>query len=448
MVSLRKTFCIILLLLCSTVLIQAACAETIGQVKSLPLGAPVVVSGVVTWIKGFECYVESQDRAAGIWVQGSTIGINLGDKVTVAGTLAMDSYELVIAESAIYPSGQAAIIAPFGMPNKGVAGAYAFEQFRVQDRVAFKIPGDGIGYRWDYAGGAPNVGMLVKTWGRVVSTYYSVESDIKYFYIDDGSGVTADLGDKGILVYSSAGVKQGDVVSVTGVSSVELAFDQPDKLIRVIRPRNVADVEVLHSPERVVGFSDEFDGTEIDPRWAIVPGPGSFAVESGNLVLTPQLVDNYSVDFRITLAQLLPDNYDLDVKVVLDFSDDPVYQAQAVSLSLVSSIGGKGQLSNRTSVFTAERYSGLGDIIFIGYPNNPNYMPLPNNSFLFHLSRRGNTTTGRISYDGVTYSQDYTMTGQSTLVIYALATTMQTNPQPTDQFKAYIDYIRITPVNE
>ncbi len=98
----------------------------------------------------------------------------------------------------------------------------------------------------EVVGGARNTGLLVTTWGTVNAVYYSPISDAHWFYIDDGCGVVSDYGDNGIIVYSPADVRQGDFVTVTGVSSTEVSFDDPTRLVRSIRPRTADDVRVLN----------------------------------------------------------------------------------------------------------------------------------------------------------------------------------------------------------
>ena len=62
-----------LLLMCG-----AAQAVSIAQAKSSPAMMRVSVDGVVTYIEPGECYVESTDRAGGVWVIAPTDGVSIG----------------------------------------------------------------------------------------------------------------------------------------------------------------------------------------------------------------------------------------------------------------------------------------------------------------------------------------------------------------------------------
>jgi hypothetical protein len=91
----------------------------------------------------------------------------------------------------------------------------------------------------DGATGLSNIGLLVTTCGRVIS----VENG--NFYIDDGSKVLDGFPKVGVLVCGSdVGITApapGQYVVVTGISGASMV---DSKIIRVLRPRNSADVRV------------------------------------------------------------------------------------------------------------------------------------------------------------------------------------------------------------
>ncbi|MFQ3549843.1 MAG: hypothetical protein SNJ70_08855 [Armatimonadota bacterium] len=99
-------------------------------------------------------------------------------------------------------------VAPWGMTNANLGGT-ALNEY---------TPGveNGIGPH--------NVGLLVKTWGKV--TYRNVTQ--KFFYIDDGSGLTDGSGYTGIRVsYNNlasgnniSAPTVGHYLTITGISSV------------------------------------------------------------------------------------------------------------------------------------------------------------------------------------------------------------------------------------
>ena len=100
------------------------------------------------------------------------------------------------------------VVAPWGMTNANVGGS-DLNQY---------TPGveNGIGPH--------NVGLLVKTWGKV--TYRNTTQ--KFFYIDDGSGLSDGSGYTGIRVsYNNLASGNnisaptiGHYLTVTGISSV------------------------------------------------------------------------------------------------------------------------------------------------------------------------------------------------------------------------------------
>ena len=232
---------VLLCFLCVAV-VEAGVCGTIGEVKAQPQGTLVCVTGSVTYIEPTECYIESADRSAGIWVQADTSGIVLADLVSASGTLGIANGERVIQSATLSLAGVGPAIAPLGVRNNWLGGFYQAGTAALQDFVAYRIPDDGTGRRWQAAAGASTIGLLATTWGRVNAVYYSPITNAHWFYIDDGSGVVSDCGDLGVIVYSGADVHQGDCVTVTGVSSIELSFDDATRLVRSIRPRSGGDV--------------------------------------------------------------------------------------------------------------------------------------------------------------------------------------------------------------
>ncbi|MCX6343612.1 MAG: hypothetical protein NT018_00895 [Armatimonadetes bacterium] len=91
--------------------------------------------------------------------------------------------------------------------------------------------------------GTYNVGLLMKTWGRVQPGGGS-----DWFYIDDGSLLTDGFGNTGvkvtlvgILAPPKAPPQEGHYVLVTGLSSCEIPLGQTQP-VRLIRPRCADDI--------------------------------------------------------------------------------------------------------------------------------------------------------------------------------------------------------------
>jgi hypothetical protein len=98
--------------------------------------------------------------------------------------------------------------------------------------------------------GLNNIGLLVKTWGTV--TY--VDTDSKFFYIDDGSKLDDQSGiaeARGVRV-SYAGLAQGNTftapdngqfVVITGISSTTaITVGENTRIIPTLRPRRDTDM--------------------------------------------------------------------------------------------------------------------------------------------------------------------------------------------------------------
>lgn len=237
----------------------AAPAETISQIKRFLDWTPVATSGVVTYLTSQDCYIESPDRCAAIWVQAHMTAIEPGDHVQVAGVLSTVDGERVICEASVYPDGASIPIWPLAMACKWIGGSWFGYQDCAWDVRLVRVQ-QGYQWRWVPASGLNNTGLLVTTVGTVTAAYTLPSAGVQWFYIDDGSKATADLGEDGILVEYAADVEQGDLVSVTGISSVEGTLDDGWRVIRAIRPRSSEDIRVLGEAEQTESCSPgEFD---------------------------------------------------------------------------------------------------------------------------------------------------------------------------------------------
>lgn len=191
--------------------------NTVGEAKQMPPGSLVSLRGkVVTGAFSGYFYMQELDRSSGIRVV-STIPVNKGDIVDAVGTISVCDGERQI--------------------NAGMLGAMG---------VAGTPPGP-LGIRGDALGGGPlnahtpgitagiganNIGLLVKTWGKVTTT----GSD--YFCIESKPALVVKV-KSGTLVKPAV----GKWVAVTGICTCDVASGA---IGRAIQPREQADIKLLN----------------------------------------------------------------------------------------------------------------------------------------------------------------------------------------------------------
>ena len=454
-----KTRLMLFLIVLCAVCHASAWSEGISAAKVTPQSMPVSVTGAVTLVNPLDCYIESENRTGGIWVQGDTSGVQIGDVVTAVGSISMEDGELVVVDAVITPTGGQADIYPFGMQNKWVGGASVgsakIEDFRQQFGA------------WVTTGGASNTGLLVKTWGTVTSAYHSAETGARWFYIDDGFGAVSDLGDIGILVYSNADVKLGQFVTVTGVSSVEPSLDEPTRLIRVIRTRTPEDVQVEREPDPAYPFSDEFDLPVMDNRWATAPkvdaggqslpaaGTISLASNPGWLTLSfiedPEHYKAHSED----VIQPMDGDWDLDAKMRME-SDLPEGLYQGIVLVLRREPRGRLLQTEVPGIVLAglvwlgpeQTESMLLTYVADAIPESDG-VTFEGNTRYFKLRKRGDTLYGSASDDGADYCDEFTTNCASRrfLAIYAFSLTND-GSYHVMPMTGLMDYIRFSPPSD
>ncbi len=412
----------------------ASYCASIAEVKSGDW-LQVTVEGVVTYLEPLECYIESPDRSGGIWVRGSTEGVGIGDSVLATGTFAVVDGEPAITAASILPHGMPSEIRPFGMRNSAIGGASKWSPLSIKD---FR------GAAWSPAFGANNTGVLVTTWGTVTGAYYSPINDTHWFYVDDGSGVVGDCGDKGVLVYSQAEAHRGDFVSVTGVSSTEPSLDDPGRLVRVLRTRQAADVGALGDGAlagRFEVFADEFNSPVLDRRWIVTQGKGSWSLQEkpGWLSITPSTQPGWPC-WVWEFSQCPRGDWDLETKLQLLWIGGLNVYVNGVYVCLMDRTG---PIDTQVSEFglvgvtrDSSNYQYLARIL-------DQYVPIPTgDTCWFRVRRRGATVSVQSSYDGVNYTQWTSTTrpegGYLTVLPFGTG----------DQFRACIDYFRLSEVKE
>ena len=193
--------------------------SSLAEIKTSSDGTVVAsLPSVVTAVFGDDFYIEQLNRAAGIRVRKAGHGLQLGDKVATIGTLGTNSDGERYVEAAVIQESGTGNVDPLGTTNSSLGGGDFLDSIT------------GFGQNGVLGGfGLNNIGLLIKTWGKVAS----VGAD--QFTIDDGSDVD-------IKCVVPAGVtlpSLDDYVSVTGISSCEKPGDD---LLPLIRARSQDDV--------------------------------------------------------------------------------------------------------------------------------------------------------------------------------------------------------------
>jgi uncharacterized protein (TIGR03790 family) len=184
----------------------------------------VVTAGTLE-MGGGEFYVEDHTRAGGIRIVSSQI-LEEGDVVSIVGDLVTENGERSVAATEVQTDEHLLTrLAPVQMQNRAVGGGDVNDQTR-------GITG-AVGLR--------NLGLLIKTWGRVT---YVGGVDEPFFYIDDGSRLVDGSGHVGIKILSR-GIPKPEIgrwVSVLGVSSCE---QRDTSVVRVVKLRRPTDIKYI-----------------------------------------------------------------------------------------------------------------------------------------------------------------------------------------------------------
>lgn len=192
---------------------------SIAEAKKLANGITVEVSDAVVsavFPDGF--YIEDAKRTSGIKVIMQNPAVTEGQAVNVTGvvTTLNDEQQIINATVLAAADGAATPVGPLAMANTVMGSASA-------------LPGLAKGL------GLGNVGLLVKTWGKVTA---SGTSPYPYFTIDDGSGVGVK-----VRALSASGLPDiGKSVVVIGISGVEK--DAAGNRLRLLRIRKAADISI------------------------------------------------------------------------------------------------------------------------------------------------------------------------------------------------------------
>ncbi len=195
----------------------------LGKAKEMTSGEVVVADLIVTRVHSDRFNVETEDRSLGMAVEGT--GATRGKRISLFGGLATNSDgERVIELGHILSEADATPPRPLGMATRSVGGSQSV----------------GLQIGCLDAAGPNNIGLDVRVWGRITA----ISPDSTWLTIDDGAGRPSGLGPIGLAVSGqiSAGTRQvGDIISVTGSSSMFGAEDGSHSLIRVAGSEDIVE---------------------------------------------------------------------------------------------------------------------------------------------------------------------------------------------------------------
>jgi len=183
-------------------------APSLNGIKAYPDGEWAAATGkIVTAVFDGFFYIEDPDRTSGIRVVSAEMAA-VGSKLNVEGPLGTIGQERCINAGRIEDLGYVGLLEPLGVSNRSLGGA--------------SIPGQtGV----MGASGANNIGLLIRTWGRVI------EVTADGFTIDDGSGASVE-----VLAGNLGLPAAGSYVSVAGISSCVERGEQAASLVLLTEP--------------------------------------------------------------------------------------------------------------------------------------------------------------------------------------------------------------------
>jgi len=186
------------------------CADPVspGGAKLLEDGLGAVLPDQIVSAVWDNCfYLEDESRVAGIRVEMSNHGLSVGRRAYVAGVMGTNSDGERFIDATTAQDRGSGSVQPLGLPNYMLGGADCPWQMGITG-----------------ARGVNNIGLLVKTWGRVTASGTDPRGHFAWFYVDDGSGIRDGTGEVGVFCRARDGVEApyvGAFVDVTGISSCE-----------------------------------------------------------------------------------------------------------------------------------------------------------------------------------------------------------------------------------
>ena len=211
----------------------------IPDAKKLPDGDPVQLVGMtVTYVATDFFYIEQLDAISGIRVETTSGFVFRGDMIDVMGTIWTNpDKERYITPSGFYVLGMGPGVRGHYMKNKDVGGGPFGYQLGVYCWQWVYPPGEDPYEDWLPLAGPNNIGLYVKTAGRVTQVVGGPGPQL--IYIDDGSKLEDHLRTTvGVRVECDLlpMVMPGDWVLVSGVCSCYLDPDPAvdDPLCRIL----------------------------------------------------------------------------------------------------------------------------------------------------------------------------------------------------------------------
>lgn len=203
--------------------------DSIGQAKTLPDGRLVKVGPAVASSSSGQIsdriYLQEEDRSAGIGAKPGGFTAGDGDRITLVGRLTSDKTERYLEQADLLAKASGASPEPVSLNNRSIGGG-PFHYWAGP-------PASGQIGATD-AFGANNVGLLVRTWGRVLGTGSG------YFDISDGSLAS-------LRVFHPAGLfnkpQVGSFVACTGLSGLR---EEAGILHPALRLRSALDILTLY----------------------------------------------------------------------------------------------------------------------------------------------------------------------------------------------------------
>ena len=220
--------------------IGAEVFDTIAQARAHPDGTWVAVRyKVATGAFPSYYYIQEPDRSSGMRVAaGGHYGP--GYEMTVAGTLGTSFAERQIVPYYQQYTNEGIWLQPLGMINRSLGG-------KAPDNYTMSVPNE--------AAGPYNVGLLVRTTGRVIQH----ASGNRYYIADGSSTIDNATGVPSVMVYPvPSGYKPpvGSYVTVTGISGASTLSGQP---LRILRPRDDSDIQIDRLQAAFVYYDNPLD---------------------------------------------------------------------------------------------------------------------------------------------------------------------------------------------
>lgn len=208
---------------------------TVAEAKGLPNGVTVEISGlVVTAVFEDGFYAQDPRRTAGIKVRMYNAPVKEGQMVSLTGvTTLLNGERQIINADLTLLFGMQGEVKPLAITNRGLGGGSMGQQ---EGAAGWRYPSpepDGSGAVWVAEQGLNNVGLLVRTWGRVTQV---AGDGSPWFTIDDGARVGVR-----VVAASGAGLPAvGDYVTVTGISCLTPgASGGYDRAVKVRRSSDI-----------------------------------------------------------------------------------------------------------------------------------------------------------------------------------------------------------------